>query len=361
MIINFLSYTSLFFFIAATRCESKKYVPCASTENEAAGRVLHALTCDSRSGWKEFMALKTWNITSEHLRTTDKLHMINVCTGLNWGKLGFLTKPLTYLGYIKGLMAASPGSVDSMHVILMDSDTFWSTGSLETIWNKFDCARKKKPIVLSTEMSCWVGRYCTADDLKRWYSKPKETPSYSPFVNSGFVMGRAQNVATMLQYVVDHNASYYTTYKKLKFDDQYAIADYGINVAPAEVQLDYHQELSGSFSIHASPEPMDEGWPFACKNKTGEISLSCPIFTNLARKHGHFVLHQDTCLVGRSTRDGMPYQEELESLSPDPLVWHGAGAGKQSYGHFGYLSYRCFITRKNLTDEQYNLEYGYGR
>ena len=49
----------------------------------------------------------------------------------------------------------------------------------------------------------------------------------------------------MLEYVVAHNKSYYITYtKKHKFDDQYAIADYAIKIAPHEVALDYHQQVS---------------------------------------------------------------------------------------------------------------------
>ena len=51
----------------------------------------------------------------------------------------------------------------------MDSDTFWSANDMHTIWDKFDCSRGNKEVVLSTEMSCWVGRYCTLEDLHRWY------------------------------------------------------------------------------------------------------------------------------------------------------------------------------------------------
>jgi hypothetical protein len=299
-----------------------KYVVCPSVNT--ATRVLHVFTCDSRSGWKEFMALKTWNVTGETLRKNG-LIMMNVCAGLNWGTLGFLTKPVTYLKHIRKALTESQYP-DQMHVILMDSDTFWSTDSIETIWNRYDCARNGKEMVLSTEMSCWVGRYCTSDDLNKWYSNPKATPSYSPFANSGFIMGKMTAVARMLDYVVTHNASYFTTYKKLKFDDQYAIADYGIRVAPGEVQLDYHQQLAASFSIHTSPDPPDEGWPFACKNRTGLISQSCPIHTNLARKYGHFVLNKVNCLIGRAVPDSMPsMKEELESLSGSPLAWHGNG------------------------------------
>ena len=45
------------------------------------------------------------------------------------------------------------------HAILMDSDTFWSPTTLSAIWNKYDCARNNKNILMSSEMSCWVGKY----------------------------------------------------------------------------------------------------------------------------------------------------------------------------------------------------------
>ena len=154
-----------------------------------------------------------------------------------------------------------------MHVILMDSDTFWASASLRSIWNKYDCARGDKHVVLSTEMSCWVGRYCTVDDVKKWYKDPESTPSYSPFVNSGIVMGTIDKVSKMLEHVIVNNKSYYITYIKNKFDDQYAIADYAIRVAPEDVALDYHQQLLASFTMHAAGDEADDGWPFRCKTR----------------------------------------------------------------------------------------------
>lgn len=224
-----------------------KYTECAK-KTEPERRQLYVATCDTRSGWKEFQALKIWNITGQYLRN-DGIHMKNVCKGENWGKYGFLTKPLIYLDYIKTLLTKP--NPELIHIILMDSDTFWSAQTAKKVWNKYDCARKDKHLVISTEMSCWVGRYCQQADLDRWYSNLKAVPSYSPFVNSGVVMGQIHRVAKMLEFVIANNQSYFTTYVKHKFDDQYAIADYGINVAPSEVALDYHQQIAASASIHA--------------------------------------------------------------------------------------------------------------
>lgn len=138
------------------------------TANPLETRELYVATCDTRTEWRSFYAMKIWNVTGHDLRTKDGLNMKNVCYGENWGKFGFLTKPLLYLEYLKSLpqVTAKGGKV---YTILMDSDTFWSAKSLQTIWDKFDCSRGQKDVVLSTEMSCWVGRYCTQEDLYRWY------------------------------------------------------------------------------------------------------------------------------------------------------------------------------------------------
>jgi hypothetical protein len=236
------------FVLVFFQCESSKYEPCPM-KTEAENRRLFVATCDTRVGWKEFNALRYWNVTGLTLRQ-DNVNMVNVCKGENWGKLGFLTKPLLYLRYIQSLIQLYPND-DLSHIILMDSDTFWSAATVNKIWNKYDCARGSKNMVLSTEMSCWIGRYCTPEDITRWYNNTKSTPSFSPYANSGVIMGDLRTVARMLDYVVVHNASYFITYTKHKFDDQFAIADYAINVAPQDVALDYRQQMSASCSIHA--------------------------------------------------------------------------------------------------------------
>jgi len=321
--------------------------------------VLYVATCDTRSGWKEFQALKTWNASGHPLRQRSGVSMRNVCAGRNWGALGgFLTKPLLYLDFIKSLPQTSP-SGGTVHVILMDSDTFWASDDVSAIWNKYDCARGDKHLVLSTEMSCWVGRYCTQEDLHRWYNSTPSTPSYSPYANSGIVMGLASTVQRMLEYVLAHNKSYYITYFKNKFDDQYAYADYAINVRSNEVALDYHQQLLASFSIHAPGEPHEDGWPFVCKSldlrwsNNHQHCPSCPNWTVLLHRHGHFFVNESTCQVRRKMWPSMPLQVELSSLAPDPVIWHGNGVGKRSYYHFGHGTFLCHLNKRNITEKEY--------
>lgn len=72
-------------------------------------------------------------------------------------------------------------------------------------------------------------------------------------------------------------------------------------------------------------DPPDEGWPFVCRNKSDGFDMSCHIYTNLVRKQGHFRLNPETCLVERHTSPTMVLSEELQTLAPDPLIWHGNG------------------------------------
>lgn len=287
------------------------------------GRKLVIATCDTRSGYKEFHAMKVWNVTGSLLRR-DGLLMTNVCKGENWGMLGFLTKPLLYARFLEKYLTRP--NAKKIHAILMDSDTFWSVASVGRIWANYDCARDGKDLVISTEMSCWVGRYCNQTDIDRCYSDTTKMVSYSPFANSGVVMGRVDEVVKMLDYVVAHNRSYYTTYgRKHKFDDQYAIADYAIKVAPEVSALDYHQLISASCSIHAPGDPPDEGWPFLCKNRNGTLSHSCHIYNNLLKRQGHFAVDASSCQAYRKIFEGMALQAELGTLSSHPLIWHGNG------------------------------------
>jgi hypothetical protein len=346
--------------------------PVYRSEDNVETRKLVVATCDTRSGWKEFHAMKLWNVTGLHLATNGIL-MKNVCKGENWGRLGFLTKPLIYSNFLKNLaLSFSSKEFDDVHAILMDSDTFWSAKDVKHIWSNYDCARSGKNLVVSTEMSCWVGRYCNQTDLDRWYSHPERFSSFSPFVNSGVVMGTVSEVIKMLDFVVQHNASYFTTYgnKKNKFDDQYAIADYALTVSPQNVAVDYHQLISASCSIHAPGDPPDEGWPFVCRNRNGTLSFSCHIYNNLLRRLGHFEVNSTSCLVHRVVKDGFILKEELNSLAKYPLVWHGngrvlcvvsslyvfcfkTGAGKRVCSDYGFYSYKCFLSKMNYTETSY--------
>jgi hypothetical protein len=143
--------------------------------------------------------------------------------------------------------------------------------------------------------------------------------------------------------------------KKYKFDDQYAIADYAIAVKPQDVQLDYHQEISASFSMHPAAGEEGDGWPFLCKSRLGKY-VSCPDKTKLfTRRHNYFRLNESSCLIYRHVDANTPYQEEVNSLASDPLVWHGNGAGKGIFRDKAFQSFKCFLDGRRITVGEYDL------
>ena len=80
---------------------------------------------------------------------------------MHWS--GFIVKPREYVQYMtkeyKKLQQESAGNGDRLHAILMDSDTLFSgISSVSQLWNKYDCIRQGKDLVLATETSCWVGK-----------------------------------------------------------------------------------------------------------------------------------------------------------------------------------------------------------
>jgi hypothetical protein len=335
---------------------SVPYQPCPKSSITEI-RDLYVATCDSRGGWKEFMAMKVWNASGFALRNSpNNIKMVNVCKGKQWK--GFLTKPVLYLEFLKTLPINSARDGDN-HVILMDSDTFWASRDISTIWNKYDCARGGKDVLLSTEMSCWIGRYCKVEDLQHYYNHTDATPSYSPYVNSGIVMGKITEVRKMLEYVIEHNKDYFITYFKKKFDDQYAYTDYALKVSPEAVALDYHQQLLASFSIHSPGDPYEDGWPFACKARDGDSRWShqtcpsCPNWTPLLSRHGHFKIADDSCQVSRHFWNDMPLKEELASLAPDPVIWHGNGVGKRTFYNFAHKAFLCAIGKRGMNESVY--------
>ena len=319
------------------------------TEKET--RQLYVATCDTRRGWREFQALKVWNATGLSLRSNG-LTMINVCRGLDWGLHGFLTKPILYNKFISSLPSDA-------YVILMDSDTFWSANDISLIWNRFDCARNTKQVVVSTEMSCWIGRYCTQEDINRWYKDISNTPSYSPFLNSGVIMGQIKYVNEMLTHVITFNQSYFITYKKHKFDDQYAIANYAINIDPSHIALDYHQQLAASCSIHTVTSVPDIGWPFACKARNGTIYPHCYDLTTRIARSGYFRIHDYNCIAHRVITLKTPEYTELETIATEPVIWHGNGAGKRAFLDLAHNIFNCYLNKWNMTNKEHYEQYGY--
>ena len=84
MTANLSNYLNVLIFVLSFKAlllNSKKYESCLSKKHKETRRLFVA-TCDTRSGWKEFVSLKTWNITGYSLRNQG-VTMMNVCSGKN--------------------------------------------------------------------------------------------------------------------------------------------------------------------------------------------------------------------------------------------------------------------------------------
>lgn len=80
MLFSFSLLLTFWFFCISIAVD---YVPCPRKAGPEI-RELFVATCDTRSGWKEFQALKGWNVTGYDLNKREHLGMRNVCIGRNY-------------------------------------------------------------------------------------------------------------------------------------------------------------------------------------------------------------------------------------------------------------------------------------
>ena len=380
--------------VFAAEASHKSLPPkCIEADPAPPNRTLHVLYCDTRLGHR----LQYYKNESAALRVERssplQFEVINVCFRVRWD--GFKTKPIQYLKYLRGLIRRlnDEGIAESeVAVMLADSDTFWSTDSVSSVFRKYDCVRQNKSLVMSTESSCWIGRICTQEDIQRYYGHAS-SPSYSSFINSGLSMGSPSALVHLLEYVVSSNASLING----KLDDQLGYASY-FATFPSLVALDYHQELFGSLAfavkindentssltceiaakteLRAQPaflhkidcDRVDSARALPKKFHVQNTNCSIVRYRNPARSSiaspfafncvslikevyskGGIYLENELCKVMRrpiyndaniDSRTDRATQEVMDTLSSDPVIWHGNGFSKSTL-----LSLRSELSR----------------
>ena len=259
------------------------------------------------------IALRIWNATGHALREQG-VTMLNVCYGKLWE--GYVTKLYYYLEHIRSFPRISRTG-GRLHVLLMDSDTFFSADEVRSIWERYDCARQGKDLVLSTEMSCWVGRHCTEEDVQHFYASHL-SPSYSPFINAGAAMGTIDQLVKVLDYIVSHNYNYYISLPngRTRFDDQYALADYFRSRANGSIALDHHQQLFGAFASIGYLKDYPNIRPHVCRNSSGHIVHDCFDISSVLNRRGFYVVDNDTCRMRRNFSDTEYLEQEMRTLCP---------------------------------------------
>jgi hypothetical protein len=333
----------------------KRFQHCIDNNNEGyiEKRRLVIATCETGThavGWMKNDSLFAWNVTSSILRKQG-VPMFNVCDGKSW-EYKLLTKPLSYLAFTQSLMRSlSAADQQLMHVIFMDSDTYWSVVDVSEVWNRYDCARNGKDMVVSTETACWMGFYCTKQDIQYWYGNIQNTPSYSPFANSGIYMGKLELVYQMLEYIVANNQTYYTLdtfHKVMKFHDQHAVADYSIKINPSRIQLDYHQQFAATFAVRVSEgKAANKRATAVCKTSNNTLDYHCTDITaKLSNNRFRFYRIEDsTCRTYRHFSDSLPHMNEIEGFAAYPIAWHGNGAAKKAFLALSLAAYKCHMRK----------------
>ena len=314
-------------------------------------RKLYIAACESKWGPEVSDA---YNITSFNMirkahAEHKQVEIINVCANLNWKKLGFLTKPLKYLNYAKEVLKDTEGTDIDATIIFSDSDTFWNVGSVDQIFQKYDCIRHGKELVMATESTCWVGRYCTEEDMKRFYSGVS-APSYSAFVNSGLLIGSPLRLYDMFSEIVERNGSAFIPKYKgtMKYDDQMAFVQYYDRHRDI-VALDYHQHLFGSI-VTSHKSERTHTIPFVCVKQDSPpaediYDFNCDDMTSKAQRLGSLRLNPSTCLYVRhaeALKSDPRLYEAYRTLAGDPVIWHGNGAGKRAFHNLRPRLKECF-------------------
>ena len=318
-----------------------------------------------------------WNVSTYDLRKQGVV-VKNICSkGVSWE--GFITKPTQYLAYVESQLKdldASEGS--QLFALLMDSDTLFSgVTSVATLWALYDCVLQggRPNVVVAAETSCWVGQFCTPENITKYYSGFAEAPSYSPFMNAGVLMGPMHELAAMMAYVVGHHRRYHLHSPHLQnafiFEDQFAITDYCLQVNPDACTIDYHQQLAASYALNfqsSLQEPVPKKFTFVCRTLSNEISYNCPDVTWKVLSAGMYYVNKDTCAITRQwiadlknsgVRDA--FKTQLQSLAPTAAIYHGNGFGKKAFARgLARQSFECMLhSRLQMNFSTYYLHNTY--
>ena len=289
----------------------------------------------------------------------DDLHVIfsNPCLGKDFSD--FFQKPFWYNEYVKH-NSSSLCALENNYVLFIDSDVIYNSNSVTSIWDVYEKERKGKPILISTETCCWVGRVCNERDYQTWYYDWRKIDSYSIFLNSGVMMGTFPAFIPMFDYIIANNNSYRVSYGRkppTSFDDQMAIADYVKRVSRfnSTVQLDYKQALSGTVSFIISDYELTmlerkqldttkcmEQVTCVNKNYDNNITLyACPMLQCL---DGFMTITED-CRLTRNLTVAYKYNHDLHQLHPTPIFFHTTGGTKRHIHGLTHMRRHCIATR----------------
>ena len=176
--------------------------------------------------------------------------------------------------------------------IFLISDIFdvhfnpWTTSRAIHSFNYLTANRA--PLLLSTEDTCWIGRICNRDDVRRF--QITNVSSHGKFMQSQF-MGKRRNILTMLSWGLQLG----------KWDDMLMMYEY-IRKYPHAVTMDETGEIFGSLAFAS----LDTRGTYMCWNgwcSTSRIPYDC------VRRRNNICI--------RESHKGFQFK--------CPLLWHANG------------------------------------
>jgi hypothetical protein len=316
------------------------------TNNDWDRRILHIITFHSGSE-----VPRIWHQTSSLIKENNpNIYVSQTGKNIAWGNETFFNKPKNYLAHLQMIMNQKDFEPSTTYAVLLDSDTFWVTKSVKEIWKRFDCIRNNKSIVISTEFSCWMGNFCTSEQVKKYYTTTENGGSV--FINSGAVIGLVTELINMLLYMTTNKKQFevLTIDNKLEYRDQNAMTIYA-KLFSQFVTLDTRQYIFANFPILLSLQNINikskRKYIGVCKyniDSNSPISYNCEHYEWLLRSQSGYIFDDHSCQLSRNF-SVLLFNKRLynfvENISPTTLLWHGNGMGKDRFTNFATKMKHC--------------------
>ncbi len=290
--------------------------------------------------------------------------VVNVCENREW--LGFGWKLREFFKYAMYLHYSSPLLCETILLFLDGYDTLINYGitsiEIDRRWRKL-----QTDVLISTEMTCWVGRPCNDEDIQSLYSSEKTTPS--PFANSAF-MGE---VSAIVKIFLSNATLNWGDLKNFSLsnltndmNDQLIISVLGsglLSIPDVIIRRDERQAIFGSTAYsqysEASCDSVDRGWLVCHDMITNTTHRGCcnSLSTMYAQRSLFHLINRGPhmCDIIRNPSKTSVFSYPFSFLEARPLVWHGNGPGKPVFFEVATLAKRCWEFREKLRHSQPRL------
>ncbi len=369
----------------------------------------HLLTCETRADISN-----TWLNYASYVAGAHKV--VNVCADKEWA--GLIMKPTFLLEYARMVLSSSYSSLTQSNpsdfsngnsnsngngnagsspnwvdiIVFIDgSDALFNAGNVIEIHKQYSISMQRasdthtKPsILISTELTCWMGHECSVQEANLMYPSSKNKRSAnsvqqstrSLYLNAGAFMGPVNALVPYLEAIL---ADFRVEREKRPgyMDDQYSFVRVAASFEFRNiVVLDTNWDVFGSLQFvkpkaEAEPSPVlpmypKPGYKFTCWNNrtlghtTGcyQVQLSTRLF---------LWLDPSTCLLNLNTTqlqnehnygsDSVTSMETaLKGLNRFPLVLHANGRWtKQAYVTATKWLDKCLETKPKNNQQQQPL------